>query len=59
MVRHRMTHGLTQKESARRIGVDPSTLARWERGELEPMTDMALKLNVSSATLEVLRPRLI
>jgi transcriptional regulator with XRE-family HTH domain len=32
LIRHRMTHGLTQKESARRIGVDPSTLARWERG---------------------------
>ena len=28
--------GLSQRESARRIGVDPSTLARWERGEREP-----------------------
>jgi site-specific DNA recombinase len=36
LVRHRITLGLTQQESARRIGVDQSTLARWERGEREP-----------------------
>lgn len=29
LVRHRMSLGLTQEESARRIGVDPSMLARW------------------------------
>ena len=28
--------GITQKEAARRIGVDSGTLARWERGEREP-----------------------
>lgn len=28
--------GLTQKELAKRIGVNPSRLARWERGEREP-----------------------
>jgi len=28
--------GLSQKESAKRLGIDPSTLARWERGEREP-----------------------
>jgi len=28
--------GLSQRESAHRIGVDPSTLARWERGDREP-----------------------
>jgi transcriptional regulator with XRE-family HTH domain len=27
--------GLTQKEAATRVGVDPSTLDRWERGERE------------------------
>jgi transcriptional regulator with XRE-family HTH domain len=27
---------LTQKELAKRLGVDPGTLARWERGEREP-----------------------
>ncbi len=36
LVRHRTSLGLSQKEAARRLGVDPSTLARWERGEREP-----------------------
>ena len=29
--------GISQVESARRMGIDPSTLARWERGEREPI----------------------
>ena len=36
LVRQRTSLGLSQKESARQIGVDPATLARWERGEREP-----------------------
>ncbi|MEO8593053.1 MAG: recombinase family protein [Candidatus Solibacter sp.] len=36
LVRHRSTLGLTQKDTARRLGVDQGTLARWERGEREP-----------------------
>ena len=36
LVRCRSTLGLTQKETARGLGVDPGTLARWERGEREP-----------------------
>jgi transcriptional regulator with XRE-family HTH domain len=36
LVRHRGTLGLSQKEAARAIRVDPCTLARWERGEREP-----------------------
>ena len=36
LVRHRTSLGLSQKEVARRLGVDLSTLARWERGEREP-----------------------
>ena len=36
LVRQRTTLGLSQKESARRIGVDSSTLAKWERGDREP-----------------------
>src|SRR5579872_6906950 len=35
LVRQRTTLGLTQKEASLRIGVDQSTLARWERGEKE------------------------
>jgi transcriptional regulator with XRE-family HTH domain len=36
LVRHRTSLGMTQGEAALKIGVDPSTLARWERGEREP-----------------------
>ena len=36
LVRQRTSLGLSQKESAERLGVDPSTLAKWERGEREP-----------------------
>lgn len=36
LVRRRTILGLSQKEAAKRIGVDPSTLAKWERGEREP-----------------------
>lgn len=33
LVRHRTSLRISQKESAKRLGVDPSTLARWESGE--------------------------
>jgi transcriptional regulator with XRE-family HTH domain len=36
LVRQRTALGLTQKESAKRLNVDPSTLAKWERGERKP-----------------------
>jgi transcriptional regulator with XRE-family HTH domain len=36
IVRHRTSLGLTQGEAAKRLGVDPGTLAKWERGEREP-----------------------
>jgi DNA-binding transcriptional regulator YiaG len=36
LVQCRTALGLSQKESAARIGVDQGTLARWERGEREP-----------------------
>ena len=36
LVRQRTTLGLSQKDAALKIGVDPGTLARWERGEREP-----------------------
>jgi transcriptional regulator with XRE-family HTH domain len=35
--------GLSQQESAQRIGVDASTLARWERGEREPTGPFAAR----------------
>ena len=36
LVRHRKSLGLLQEHAAHLIGVDPSTLAKWERGEREP-----------------------
>ena len=36
LVLGRKAIGLSQRESAKRIGVDMSTLAKWERGEREP-----------------------
>ena len=36
LVRQRTSMGLSQKESAERLGVDPSTLAKWEQGKREP-----------------------
>jgi hypothetical protein len=36
LVRHRTSLGMTQEEAAKRLGVAPSTLAKWERGEREP-----------------------
>ena len=41
LVRQRTSLGLSQKESAERLGVDPTTLARWERGEREPKGEFA------------------
>jgi transcriptional regulator with XRE-family HTH domain len=37
LVRCRTGRGMSQKQAAARLGVDPGTLARWERGEREPM----------------------
>jgi transcriptional regulator with XRE-family HTH domain len=36
LVQNRTALGLSQKEAAKQMGVDPCTLARWERGEREP-----------------------
>ncbi|MDR3402026.1 MAG: helix-turn-helix transcriptional regulator [Chthoniobacter sp.] len=36
LLNHRKSLGITQKEFARQIAVDPSTLARWERGVRQP-----------------------
>jgi transcriptional regulator with XRE-family HTH domain len=36
-VGRRTTLGRSQKEAAWEIGVDPGTLARWERGKREPI----------------------
>jgi transcriptional regulator with XRE-family HTH domain len=45
LVRHRTTLGMTQKEAARRLGVDQGTLAKWERGEREPAGAFLVRVN--------------
>ena len=44
LVQCRTVLGISQKEAATRIGVDASTLARWERGEREPAGTLAIRL---------------
>ena len=36
IVYYRWLSGMTQKDLARKIGVDPTTLAKWERNEKQP-----------------------
>jgi transcriptional regulator with XRE-family HTH domain len=52
LVSHRKTRGLNQKAFARELDVDPSTLARWERGEREPKGAIlaAVQAQLSSPT---------
>jgi transcriptional regulator with XRE-family HTH domain len=41
IVSYRKARGVTQKVFAQQLGIDPSTLARWERGEREPRRQFA------------------
>jgi transcriptional regulator with XRE-family HTH domain len=43
LVQARTALGLTQKQAAQRMGVDPGTLARWERGERKPVGAWAVR----------------
>ena len=40
----RFAHGIRQEDLARKIGVDPTTLSRWERGERQPKGKLAERL---------------
>jgi transcriptional regulator with XRE-family HTH domain len=44
LVLHRKSCGLSQVEFAGQIGVDPCTLAGWERGEREPKGELAQRV---------------
>ena len=37
LIRYRQRQGMAQQELARRLGVDPGTLGRWERGSRSPV----------------------
>jgi transcriptional regulator with XRE-family HTH domain len=43
LVRGRTVLGFSQKAFARKLDVDPSTLARWESGEREPAGVFAVR----------------
>ena len=36
LLHHRKLRGISQKQFAAQIGIDPGTLGRWERGECQP-----------------------
>jgi transcriptional regulator with XRE-family HTH domain len=42
---YRRVHGLTQEKMAGQLGVDPSTLAAWERGEHNPRENFLNKIS--------------
>ena len=42
---YRRIRGLTQKKLAEQLGVDPTTLAGWERGEYRPTQKLSSRLN--------------
>jgi transcriptional regulator with XRE-family HTH domain len=44
LINHRKGLGITQKDFAHQIGVDPSTLAKWERGVRVPDGEYAKKV---------------
>ena len=58
LVRARKAAGLTQEEEAYRLGVDRSTVGRWESGESEPLPwlrpKLANLLGITPARLEEL-----
>ena len=44
IIQARRALGMTQEELARRLGIDPTTLGYWERGEKRPSGEMGEKL---------------
>jgi site-specific DNA recombinase len=57
LVQCRTVLGISQKESAARMGVDSCTLARWERGEREPTGRFAARAELFTASVQaVLSP---
>jgi transcriptional regulator with XRE-family HTH domain len=41
---YRLMHGLSQKNMARALGIDPTTLARWENGRSRPVATLRKRL---------------
>ena len=47
----RLSAHLTQSELASHVGVDPSTLSRWESGQRIPRTGALVRINTALETL--------
>jgi len=45
LIRHREGQGLSQRAFAAKLGVDPSTLAKWERGQRVPAGAYRLRID--------------
>jgi len=41
---YRLRHGLSQKKLAKALGIDPTTLARWEKGRSKPGAILSRRL---------------
>jgi transcriptional regulator with XRE-family HTH domain len=41
---YRLNHGLSQKKMAKLLGIDPTTLARWEKGKAAPSRQLSRRL---------------
>ena len=41
---YRLIHGLSQKRLAKILGIDPTTLARWEKGKATPSKKLSERL---------------
>ena len=51
----RADHGISRKDLAERVGVNPQTIGYLERGDYAPSVELALKLaNVFDASVEAL-----
>jgi transcriptional regulator with XRE-family HTH domain len=53
LIRHRTSLGLSQEASAKLLGVDPGTLARWERDERKPTGTFTALVNEYLAQLPI------
>jgi DNA-binding XRE family transcriptional regulator len=45
---YRLIHGLSQEKFAKLIGIDETTVAKWERGEHKPSKKLTEKLSMLS-----------
>ena len=55
---YRLMHGLSQKKLAKALRIDPTTLARWERGKSKPGTKLRNQLtNLLGSSTEAISKR--